>query len=69
MASLRCRIPPADGITVRQKSRALFQQHRPTATLHHRKLPHCERFSRATTVAAGKVMTAARVTRLSCQNA
>jgi hypothetical protein len=28
MASLRCRIPPADGITVRQKSRALFQQHR-----------------------------------------
>src|ERR1700733_7126621 len=28
MASLRHRMPPADGITVRQKSRAFFQQHR-----------------------------------------
>src|ERR1700683_4448410 len=33
MANLRSRIPPADGITVRQKSRALFQRHRPKASI------------------------------------
>src|ERR1700722_8981238 len=30
MANLRRTMPPADGITVRRKSRALFQQHRPS---------------------------------------
>src|ERR1700722_6680896 len=32
MANLRRTMPPADGITVRRKSRALFQQHRPIAS-------------------------------------
>jgi len=32
MANLRRTMPPADGITVRRKSRALFQQHRSIAT-------------------------------------
>src|ERR1700722_1605277 len=31
MANLRRTMPPADGITVRRKSRALFQQHRSQA--------------------------------------
>jgi hypothetical protein len=33
MANLRRRKPQHDGITVRQKSRALFQQHRPIAEI------------------------------------
>src|ERR1700735_3523140 len=32
MANLRRTMPPADGITVRRKSRALFQQHRSIVT-------------------------------------
>src|ERR1700722_12668633 len=33
MANLRRTMPPADGITVRRKSRALFQQHRPNCDI------------------------------------
>jgi hypothetical protein len=39
MAKLRRRKPQADGITVRRKSRALFQQHRPITDIIKQKAP------------------------------
>jgi hypothetical protein len=41
MANLRSRIPPADGITVRQKSRVLFQRHRSKAIFYARRSDVC----------------------------